>query len=47
VLDFDFVQKGVNNRVPRKYGWSAAFGIVLTVVWLYVEMLRIFALARE
>ncbi|TDW29612.1 Bax inhibitor-1/YccA family protein [Cryobacterium psychrophilum] len=47
VLDFDFVQKGVNNRVPRKYGWSAAFGIVLTVVWLYIEMLRIFAIARD
>ena len=47
VLDFDFVQKGVNNRIPRKYGWSAAFGIVLTVVWLYIEMLRIFALSRN
>ena len=46
VLDFDFIQKGVNNRTPRKYGWSAAFGIVLTVVWLYVELLRIFAILR-
>ena len=46
VLDFDFIQKGVNNRAPRKYGWSAAFGIVLTVVWLYVELLRIFAILR-
>ncbi|MFC5928211.1 Bax inhibitor-1/YccA family protein [Cryobacterium melibiosiphilum] len=46
VLDFDFVQKGVQNRAPRKYGWSAAFGIVLTVVWLYVELLRIFAILR-
>lgn len=47
VLDFDFVQRGVNNRIPRKYGWSAAFGIVLTVVWLYIEMLRLFALSRN
>ena len=46
VLDFDFVQKGVNNRVPAKYGWSAAFGIILTVVWLYVELLRIFSILR-
>jgi len=46
VLDFDFIQKGVNNRAPRKYGWSAAFGIVLTVVWLYMELLRIFAILR-
>ncbi|ANP73827.1 MULTISPECIES: Bax inhibitor-1/YccA family membrane protein [Cryobacterium] len=47
VLDFDFIQKGVNNRAPRKYGWSGAFGIMVTVVWLYVELLRIFAIARE
>lgn len=47
VLDFDFIQRGVNNRAPRKYGWSGAFGIMLTVVWLYVELLRIFAIARE
>ena len=47
VLDFDFIQKGVNNRLPRKYGWTGAFGIMMTVVWLYVEMLRIFALGRQ
>ncbi|WP_104083718.1 Bax inhibitor-1/YccA family protein [Cryobacterium sp. Y11] len=47
VLDFDFIQKGVNNRLPRKYGWTGAFGIMMTVVWLYVELLRIFALTRE
>jgi len=47
VLDFDFIQKGVSNRAPRKYGWTAAFGIMVTVVWLYVEMLRIFMIARE
>jgi uncharacterized YccA/Bax inhibitor family protein len=47
VLDFDFIQRGVNNRAPRKYGWSGAFGIMLTVIWLYVELLRIFAIARE
>jgi len=46
VLDFDFVQKGVNNGAPSKYGWSAAFGIVLTVVWLYIELLRIFSILR-
>ncbi|MDH6237953.1 Bax inhibitor-1/YccA family protein [Cryobacterium sp. CG_9.6] len=46
VLDFDFVQKGVNNGIPSKYGWSAAFGIILTVVWLYIELLRIFSILR-
>ncbi|MEO6199640.1 MAG: Bax inhibitor-1/YccA family protein [Cryobacterium sp.] len=47
VLDFDFIQRGVNNRAPRKFGWTGAFGLMVTVVWLYVELLRIFAIARE
>jgi uncharacterized YccA/Bax inhibitor family protein len=47
VLDFDFIQRGVNNRADRKYGWSGAFGIMVTVVWLYVELLRLFAIARD
>lgn len=47
VLDFDFIQRGVNNRVPRKYGWSGAFGLMVTVVWLYVELLRLFAISRN
>lgn len=41
VLDFDMVQRGVNNGAPRIFGWTAAFGIMVTVVWLYVEILRL------
>ncbi|MDO7882929.1 Bax inhibitor-1/YccA family protein [Salinibacterium soli] len=47
VLDFDFIQKGVQNKAPRKYGWTGAFGIMVTVVWLYLELLRMFAIARD
>ncbi len=47
VLDFDFIQRGVKNGVPRKFGWSGAFGIMVTVVWLYVELLRLFAILRS
>ncbi|MBO9578305.1 MAG: Bax inhibitor-1/YccA family protein [Microbacteriaceae bacterium] len=47
VLDFDFVQQGVRNGAPRKYGWTAAFGIMVTVIWLYVEILRLIAIARR
>ncbi|OCG74844.1 Bax inhibitor-1/YccA family protein [Microbacterium sediminis] len=46
VLDFDMIQRGVRNGAPRKYGWSGAFGIMVTVVWLYVEILRIIAILR-
>lgn len=44
VLDFDFIERGVANRLPEKYAWTAAFGLVVTLVWLYVEMLRLLAL---
>jgi uncharacterized YccA/Bax inhibitor family protein len=44
VLDFDGIQRGVANGAPRKYGWTAAFGIMVTVVWLYLEILRLLAI---
>lgn len=46
VSDFEFVKRGVDNRIPRKYGWSAAFGLMVTLIWLYVEILRIIAIVR-
>jgi uncharacterized YccA/Bax inhibitor family protein len=46
VLDFDQIQQGVRNGAPRKYGWLGAFGIMVTVVWLYVEILRMIAIVR-
>lgn len=47
VLDFDFIQRGVKNRAPRIYGWSGAFGIMVTVIWLYLEILRLLAISRN
>ena len=47
VLDFDFIQRGVNNKAPRKYGWTGAFGIMATVIWLYLEILRMLAISRR
>ncbi|GAA5094070.1 Bax inhibitor-1/YccA family protein [Microbacterium yannicii] len=47
VLDFDNIQQGVRNGAPRQYGWLGGFGIMVTVVWLYIEILRIIAIARS
>jgi len=47
VLDFDFIQKGVLNRIPAKYEWTGAFGIMVTVIWLYLEILRLLAITRN
>lgn len=41
VMDFDAVRVGVENRAPASESWRAAFGITVTMVWLYVEILRI------
>jgi uncharacterized YccA/Bax inhibitor family protein len=47
VLDFDSIKKGVERGAPRAYGWTAAFGIMVTVVWLYLEILRLLAIMRR
>jgi uncharacterized YccA/Bax inhibitor family protein len=44
VLDFDGIKRGVTNGAPRKYAWTAAFGLMVTIVWLYLEILRLVAL---
>jgi uncharacterized YccA/Bax inhibitor family protein len=46
VLDFTNVKTGVERGAPRIYGWSAAFGFVMTIIWLYVEILRMLAILR-
>lgn len=47
VLDFDMIQTGVKRGAPRVYGWTAAFGIMITIVWLYLEILRLLARLRS
>ncbi len=46
ILDFDFAEQGVKNGIPERYSWLAAFGLVVTLVWLYIEMLRLLAILR-
>lgn len=47
ILDFDFVKGGIANNIPERFGWTAAFGIVATVVWIYVEILRLISIVRN
>lgn len=46
VMDFDFIQKGVESKLPAEYGWMGAYGLLVTVVWLYLEILRLIAILR-
>jgi uncharacterized YccA/Bax inhibitor family protein len=43
VLDFDFIEKGAEAGAPKFLEWYAAFGLMLTLVWLYVEFLKLLA----
>jgi len=41
VLDFDFIERGVERQCPKYMEWYAAFGLMVTLVWLYLELLRL------
>ena len=43
LLDFDFVEKGVEAGAPKHMEWYAAFGLLVTLIWLYLELLRLLA----
>jgi len=43
VLDFDFIEKGVEKGAPKYMEWFGAFGLLVTLVWLYLEILRLLA----
>jgi uncharacterized YccA/Bax inhibitor family protein len=46
ILDFDYVEQGVKNGLPQQYAWRAAFGLITTIVWLYIEMIRLLSILR-
>jgi uncharacterized YccA/Bax inhibitor family protein len=47
IIDFDSIKRGVEKGVPAKLAWVAAFGLVVTLIWLYLEILRILAILRN
>jgi len=47
IVDFDSIKRGVEGGVPAKFAWSAAFGLLVTLVWLYLEFLRLFAILQS
>jgi uncharacterized YccA/Bax inhibitor family protein len=47
VLDFDYIERGVALGAPASESWRGAFGLTVTMVWLYVEMLRLLSYLRR
>jgi len=46
--DFDFIERGVENGAPKQLEWRAVFGLLVTLVWIYIEILRLLSkLARD
>ena len=43
VADFDFIERGVERGAPKQLEWRAAFGLMVTLVWLYLEILKLLA----
>ncbi len=46
ILDFDYVERGIEAGLPERESWRAAFGLTVTIVWIYIELLRILAILR-
>lgn len=47
VLDFQFIEEGVKAGAPKHYEWVGAWGLMVTLVWLYIEVLRLLAKLRS
>jgi uncharacterized YccA/Bax inhibitor family protein len=47
ILDFDFIESGAARGVPRYMEWYSAFALLMTLVWLYMEILRLLANSRR
>ncbi|WP_284977653.1 Bax inhibitor-1/YccA family protein [Arthrobacter sp. fls2-241-R2A-200] len=46
IMDFTNIEHGVRAGAPERYSWTAAFGLTVTLVWLYVEIIRLLAILR-
>jgi len=47
ILDFHFIERGISNNSPKTGEWWAAFGLLVTVIWVYIEMLRLLSKIRN
>jgi uncharacterized YccA/Bax inhibitor family protein len=47
ILDFDFVENGIRAGLPERESWRAAFGLTVSLVWIYTNLLRILAIMRR
>ena len=47
VMDFDFIEEGAEKGAPKYMEWYGAFGLLVTLIWLYLEILRLLSKLRS
>ena len=47
IMDFQMIEEGVKHKIPEKYSWMCAFSLMVTLVWLYIEILRLISYFRD
>lgn len=47
ILDFDFIEQGIANGLPERESWRCAFGLLVSLVWIYTNLLRILAILQQ
>jgi uncharacterized YccA/Bax inhibitor family protein len=46
-IDFEVIQQGIRRGAPEKFAWYASFGLMVTLIWLYIEILRLLGYLRD
>ncbi len=46
ILDFDLIEKSINQGAPKQVAWLCAFGLLVGLIWLYLEILRLLSYLR-
>ena len=47
ILDFNFIERGQNEMAPKCFEWYGAFALLVTIIWLYLEILRLLAMLNR
>jgi len=47
IMDFNFIESGIQRRSPKVGEWWGAFGLLVTIIWIYIEMLRLLSKVRS
>ena len=47
IMDFQMIEEGVKHKIPEKYSWMCAFSLMVTLIWLYIEILRLISYFRN